>query len=1279
MYKLMNFVEQYESAWNQLLDHFKDNKDYPSGVIETNYDLSVIGVYDKKAGALNLGVGARLAILHELTGWQYSNFFKQLTKETRSRPLRPYPEKDHQILNLRTGQARGFERAAKISAIDQMAVAYLNEAHPDKLEEMRPGTFFSQPFTGRTAFNDFRDWIQFEEQRRQLFEVKTSFELNHTGARQSQMQEIEDWIFYDDLGLDDITRNVYERGMWKGLSAFGQKLAQSFDERSRETRDPRRCLYLPLGHLGERIKGGLRPAAGGMPEILAILRHFYTDRLDTIENYTPIRPDENLLDVQHQIRMGMIRNPRVLIVDGVYFPSDGSPLQTLERFTGGNTILGLLTRLLDLPVAALQPGTKDGKKTDIDDLKHFCRNRILVLSNADLSENTNKSGTGIKAPRWPLPYAPNGPKSSQLVAPSDKDACTIVLGHGFKKIEDIKSLRTDLGKQARKHLADTEYFAMEAAYSALDYHNRRAERDHNNPKSQLQERLTENWQNGTPESFLNTILKSVVESFDQEDKALLNWLLFFISIAPEGMRPDTILRLVRNICQTETTTQVQFKQAIDAYRPLNMADWRASLSMEERINLALENLEAVLEFILVREGGDDVPGYDDAPFGLELRLYDLLDGSNPISASIPRTITFVFPEFRVELRELLAANFELEHFQIITRYLAFEALAQQAIAMRHNGVQENQLLRPWRRQLSAILFGLQSLPIVESKSGASIEISDRYDSYTLDQPSQYQTSKTMWRWLYLFAYRRQIERPPAYNLSRLYGMHSLKLSLLSAFDNPEILLPRCLQSDAISNQARRTGLFVGEYIPEHGMRFAKATETGSDRTPALQEPFDLESKQHRQVLMSHLGSSFHASLALGSTFKAHQVLRKLKLLARGHVSPELTAIKRSMEVAILEHAPAKETFRYLRSCCDADENADPLTLLLGSETCKPLLADLRMIAKRNAMYALGQKPPEDMLVKNPRLTARDLLKGLKRAPEGIRYAEHLSKGEGVSTLADILFRIGERLAVNAETAGPLPTGHAQRAVDNVSKSIDKIDVCLFSREVDPDTALAGWCLASAIFEVAEEVRLRSYSEQPTAASYFASGHAVRQMARTNLKLANYQLSQGNGEGVTVFARQARYCALTLSRHLFRYPYERSAMLVLEAATLRLLHRNGETRGDALGISRRYLERAEPSLNGLGFKTRWRLRLALERGKLHRGIVNALLQEKDLDNTKIAFYMDLVVIDALFIYRQTETVHTFTMWTHIASEQVARAQALANLVKTDTELTRALKEIKLDNR
>lgn len=221
---------------------------------------------------------------------------------------------------------------------------------------------------------------------------------------------------------------------------------------------------------------------------------------------------------------------------------------------------------------------------------------------------------------------------------------------------------------------------------------------------------------------------------------------YLLLVAPSGLRDITLRRCVRI--------------------------WAETLEPQTDYKILAAAVDQFLEFFeryLVRTFDEQLGGLDDVlhPYEqiLSYAVDELVDDEFVLW-------DFALEECRKNFSER-ADQLELRNAHLI---LAEEAIRQQTIIFRHGPEVSAQFIRPFRRLLQGLYHGALSLPTT-----AEINGKPTIKSPLFAIPHEWEKA---WSWLTHFLYRRLLEAPPAWHLTRSYGADRLKLEILQLLQNP---------------------------------------------------------------------------------------------------------------------------------------------------------------------------------------------------------------------------------------------------------------------------------------------------------------------------------------------------------------------------------------------------------------------------------------------------------------------------------------------------------------
>ncbi|WP_158875014.1 hypothetical protein [Antarcticirhabdus aurantiaca] len=1099
----------------------------------------------------DLGIIPRLLCIEALVGEQRGTFFGDVAREARKlepdeRRQRRMPthggniQKIVQIAHHRVGgfKLRRFERGISTLVARRRGLP--------SLDQETERAMFGRPFVGPDAIDAYVAWLRGDAGAVDGSQDPPTVEAAGAGSggrgggdflmSAPDRAGFAAWVegaLAKGAGKPTFV-NIHGKGLWFGLSACARWVGDL-------AREERRTLLLPTR---------TRTASGGfeilnISQVLGRLRAFAEGRdSGDAGGGAPMSDADGLFDVVHRIRLSLAERPAILVFDGHHVDDR---MTLLERRIADDYLDSLWARLLEPPMG--------GDPTL--DLATFRDNRIVVTSNERLDEVRLKRLARVPGAVSPqtfrLPILDgaewSGAVDRNRVHPptgDGRDGDTI--GHALRRVSQADGFKSD-GTDAINLVEAVLSVALE-----LDPDRFPARVD------ELVRRFS---------GRRLVIVDKAVEAFLAilaERSPLWLEIALVVSMTPDGLRPGTLRRLARAGRTVPWTVLPE----------MAASEGRGELAAEiDRLcGHALPILGLVRNDAFEGLDGTSPKGGSSHPLEYGLSATDGDDTS-------ARSVDYLFPETKLLARDAAARRLSRRDFHAVHRLLAEDALTQQTISLRHLDNTGLQSIRPWRRMLSVIYSGLQSIPVSIDASGAmsvddDLEFGTR-SLVTSSRPSQF------WLYLYAFCYRRLIENPPAWNLSRLYGLDELKGDILTYFDEPWQLWPKAIRPDP----APPMGAGLVEWMGRLGRGFADI-------------PAD-----HRAALAQSYLAVGEVPTAEGTLLSAPDVGTSS---ARASLGPEIPhgAFKRLFEIRLLSgesiDAAAVESriSRALTACGDGEG----------------LKAALDEALERQARrYLAVLRPPDPRLgTATPRLPPNAFAMPPEIGEVAARLGDGRSAAAVLHEISDVYARLGELGATVADLAGA--AGKLNRPADVGSSGEGRLPIMRAFLSGPEDTLEERidelFCSSFARLVLSEQLRLATFSMDPLGIHYLASGNAARQIVRVALKLEGRRSAAKRcraGNEPSVFSQQARRTLDGLSRNLFRFSRERSAQIVLEATMLRLLS-NGDNLATRLRIAEAFLAEADALLVGLGRRVRAGLRLRLERAKMNRTFVENTELEED---------------------------------------------------------------------
>lgn len=1239
--------EAFQIAWRQLDQTFQVGQDLEAIKSEDSAwrkvsvgKKTVLKRFDSFARLcaddttkLSIGHSLRFHVIRMETwkSWNNTKFFDQIEAIAEERRF-GLGGNSHLAAALDPFSNKG--PASELSANLQEACVHLVnlKLRSGKQPLLRVKDIFEGEFCGPDALINFAYFLRGEERRTQPFIGE--FHYGENGApREELASRVMNAIHSQSDG--PVLCNIYSNRMWHGLSAFGTWLAGKLTHDAENSKDDRINLYLPVGRFWNAHPDRIADEAPGYRIFLGRLLHFFCAEMNDLANAKAISATDDINEVLHEIRKGMIKRPRILILNGVYTKKATKTVAGIERFIASDMALEILSVILDPALCAFDSAR---------DFEKFNRNRIVVLSNEDLSDVDvwTPSHPNITVQSYPLPEP--APEDVPAVLRSQKLAC----------VEQVLEKR-DQYRELTRSWQDAEYHLLSCL---LNLCKKAALSNIDEVFSRLVDRQTDY---GHETGFIRPLMDEIIAVIPKE-KVLLSKLLFIIASAPDGLRQSTLQRLAHFSLNAKQEHGWITQNDINEYARHS----EINTSRTDVIKTATMDLLASFEGVLRLDVQDFYAGVDTLAHALEFEITPNLFGSGSTDRSPPVSIVFASPILREVARDALAALYDSKTFHFCHRILSEDALLQQAVALRHAETHESQSIYHWRRQIAGIYHGLCSLPLLRTHS-RSVEFktigkdANQFPALTPNRP------KAFWRWLYLFAYRRMIEQPPVYAMSRVYGRDRLKRDILMAFGRPWDLWPSDMKRQS-QLHVSVDDLFLCDYYKSNAVSKQSQDQTLQDK-----------SAQRAVVARAFHFSLFQSNHILGDTAAMRGSLEKLNAYPPDSEDLPLAlgVLKRRLDLKALELTPIQDVD------LDVFEMENVLELALTSDGIHAIEAAVEDSIVGYLECLLDSS------------SQRKLPHSFKAARKQIQKRLPASLGsnvEGIASVADILFRVAENHATQADCTS-MPTllldedvSAAYAALDKElthRKTSDRLEEAgtQFREEADrpfrlchtravetPVDVVIAFSQAHALFMLAEALRLSSFAKGPLSGKFFASGHAMRTMIRVGLKLEALRrrlldLKRHPLTSLGPFVTQVRRDSDTMTRHMFRYPRERATQLVTEASTLRLLV--GENANEkSLMIARNLLSRAEPATAALSGHSRHRFRLSLERGKLHRQLARTVLAQIGTDPNKVEelkaqanFYTLLAEWDLALLKAASETKSEIKVWGNTYERQRMQLEQL----------------------
>ena len=896
--------------------------------------------------------------------------------------------------------------------------------------------------------------------------------------------------------------------------------------------EPRPVLVLPVtGDSNNPIPTGenIVPVTPDVHTLVGWIQHFFAKGGSTagITGVKPISEDYSMYRVIHELRLAMVRCPAILVFTGIQAAFGKS--SAIEHQVADSELVQLLATL-----------TSDPPICSCDDPKLLDRwreNRILLVSDDPILSQ-------IYGDVDILSNYKAAPKPDYL-----SESCfTLTSDHWLElptelELKNAKTISVNLQRCDRLGILPDELalYLLEALInvrgSGLSYE----EISHINTIPE----------NKRVCGYLVALWLDSLRDHETDNDANYQQLclLQILACSPEGFRRGTLERIIHRLRSSQEPT----------FPTLQV------FGLPRKIDTLLSRFPRLIS----EHGSDDVRSVDESAHDLELDFAS--SGTSRGRRNAGRTLHFPLVDIRRGILDWMSDdNLDKRHYHRLNRAICEEAKQQMNVVLRHSEVDRSPSLRVWRRQFSVIYCGLLSLDL-DAKSG-TLHVDDG-PSCSLGIQEE---GKELWIWLYSFAYRRMIERVPAYNLTRYYGADSLKRTLLvDVFDDPAMLWPVGYQSAAgLTEDSRlKVSRSVSDWclLPE---KLSLVTCISSDLP-------------HIGIEGTHWRALARVCLSLGDSRGVHQVLSRLgkqSLSSCGRTTArdnELIRTKIELDSLMLGRKPDDERAR---------SSVKILHRHLGEE-----FDALETEITKTRQYLLDIVNGEC----DPTLEITGLSLQFTSPNKIISFCieNDWTAGE-MANIVDCLFRIAEHHGILTTLEEP--------PIQNVDCEESVLLPGTHDPSVDP---IFGYASSLSVSLMAEALRLAIFRSDPLGSSFFASGNTIRQMIRVCLALEaaiirSRDESVENRFKMSPFGRLARRQADTLTRHLFPYPREQASNLLIEAEILRLQSIDPVARRSRLLQARALCAEAEPIILGLGQELRLRLRLAMTRAKVHRDLVQA---------------------------------------------------------------------------
>ncbi|WP_299416176.1 hypothetical protein [uncultured Sulfitobacter sp.] len=1200
---------------------------------------SLVDVVSLAKGGYGLALGQTMkafALLYYAPQHSVRQFAESYRVGNTTRVVRDPYKKVERLLSL--NGRRSKIQADSFKELWRLAVPELFKRELERTN-VSIDAFCMQDMVGPGAFTTLLARLKCEQTWDQPFDTGRRLRFQKGDARSKLLDRLKDWVMDD--GVQPLIYNIVDPDQPKGLSALGQEFTRAFTaavERNSQTTETRRPLYLPL-------MGDLRPDSPaeslkpmGMSQLLGYLQAFYSGGLGTVRDAEPLPHTAPMADVIQNLRKHMTEQPQILILDGLcqHRPLDksGQSASLLERVIADKHVLRLLSQLVAPPMGAFETQ---------DDWERWSRNRILVLSDFPLEE-IGDTGRYIPPSQFKHIEKKDLPGESLpyegLPQPASSDWPFIVRSHGLQNHSAIAKF-SDV----------TSNIFRDADYAVLDAIIALQERDDFKLRRLIEATVQEKGSDRTGH-LLDALFRDLATS-----NKLAARIVFLIAQSPDGMHRKTLFRIMWQMLESASpdalfTAQDAANWAVAKAYPEDEADRDVEpypKDEADRKEVFRKQFQEALAFILTQMPAVIYEGYQDDLFETPLHKHDRPQGPHPSEltregwcpdlevemggALRSGSLTFTLPLFHRIARDKLDEQVTVAQYCYANRMLADEAFWQAGAVFRHEDLASAKSIRPWRRFLSGIYFGLLSLPVVGSEELDVLTISkikpdgsptvDLRDTAKVGPKGAWE----YWAWLYFFCHLQVFEAPPLFRLSRRFGYESLKSEILQLFEAPNLLWSR-----ARLNKLDRTiriyseGLFAPDSPVLNGL-YKKDSVEVSPESEVWPQDSDIAAVLRRQVTQakfltnSYMEKQRHAN----DTLQSARITSTQKSLAET-VSPLGDATQHRLKMEAL-----RTSLCALRDLPgphpDPRSTEEVLEFAIEDAVDLANLRDL-MTADATACMALTKPGSSD---KNLPDLSEQLIEVL---PDTKLMS--LSKVNCLAEASRVLRRVGEYTFLLASVLRDDDSGQffsdmsLEKPTELRETDLGQIHRLPFS-EVIVGTKTNFLILqysALAYQRLAEALRLAVFDAAPLSPAYLAEGRGARNHCRTLFLLHSQFVANGGAVTRSPFLVETRALIDNTSRHVYAFPAERAAMLILESNFLRIAV-EGVHRLEALNFATAHLAHAESLIleQGRDYKSRWPLHLERARLLRERAEVTKDSQKakwlRDLSNTDLEWLSKIV--------------------------------------------------------
>ncbi len=571
---------------------------------------------------------------------------------------------------------------------------------------------------------------------------------------------------------------------WDALTAFSETILREFWKTNKSNLP---VIYLPLRSCLRVNNLGEVQAESKALSLEMLMGHLfayvmYGDKYDAARGVKKISHADFDLTL-NKIREKIKTAPCIFIIDGLYIQANaGSERQRIERQIRDDHWLYIISRLLE-PVLSM-----DEVPTGLD---QFAQNRILITSNQAVSLSNYQSDLHSLPEIMNQPLTSSMPLVEKTGLQYKLDRDNRVLNRYWGSLQDSMdhALRVEnvFASRAGQYIDrnDTVHSLLSAIFTVADALNNDSNSSSAITDESIHALLEDYATAAKPESSIKITCQTLIHIFDHASSelgALWRELFLLISITPEGIRYETVERIVRRM-------QYVFPENARRLPSLSYAGLNGSLF--NHVNDFALSMRSILGFIREEyvegtESGDHREEYwvNSVLADWSEDEYVTLDDVQYRSLS---ALDFRYPEIRETLLDLIDKN-EVEFgAEVVHRLLCEITVQHQVIQLRHGEVKESANIRQWHNSINAIYHGLMSLRFdLNDSSGLEqmVLIEQEFGTRDLDCRG---SNRDFWRFVYYMIYCDLLDGRGAYRLSKVHGLADLKIALLRVLENPWLL------------------------------------------------------------------------------------------------------------------------------------------------------------------------------------------------------------------------------------------------------------------------------------------------------------------------------------------------------------------------------------------------------------------------------------------------------------------------------------------------------------